>query len=54
MGLAILFNAYVSAELWVDAFTYVVFIINPLPSKLLDNKSMFELLFFTSPNYDLF
>lgn len=37
-GLAMLFNAHVPTQFWVDAFTSTVFIINRLPSKLLDNK----------------
>lgn len=53
-GLAILFNAQVPAQLWVGAFTSAVFIINWLPSKLLDNKRPFELLFSSSLNYDYF
>ncbi|KAJ9566476.1 hypothetical protein OSB04_002442 [Centaurea solstitialis] len=53
-GLAMLFNAHAPASYWVDAFTSATYIINRLPSKLLQNKSPFELLFGVSPNYDTF
>ncbi|GJW03742.1 retrovirus-related pol polyprotein from transposon TNT 1-94 [Tanacetum coccineum] len=53
-GLAMLFNSNAPASLWVDAFTSAVYIINCLPTKLLNNKSPFELLFNRAPNYDIF
>ncbi|GKC16752.1 retrovirus-related pol polyprotein from transposon TNT 1-94 [Tanacetum coccineum] len=49
-GLAMLFNSNAPASLWVDAFTSAVYIINCLPTKLLNNKSPFELLFNRAPN----
>ncbi|KAJ0640006.1 putative RNA-directed DNA polymerase [Helianthus annuus] len=38
----------------IDAFSSAVYIINRLPSSLLDGKSPFELLYHTVPNYALF
>ena len=49
-----LFNADAPASLWVDAFSSAVYIINRLPSKVLQSKSPFELLFHTTPNYNVF
>lgn len=46
-GLAMLFNASAPAQFWVDA----VFIINRLPTKLLDNRSPYHLLFKKVPDY---
>lgn len=53
-GLAIMFNAHVPAIFWSHAFGSAVYIINRLPTKLLDNKSPYELLFSTTPNYGNF
>ncbi|KAJ9555163.1 hypothetical protein OSB04_009777 [Centaurea solstitialis] len=53
-GLALLFNAHAPASFWVDAFTCATYIINRLPTRLLDNKSPFEVLFNTPPNYGNF
>ena len=53
-SLAMLFNAHVPAQYWVDAFTSATYIINRVPSPLLDNKSPFELLFGQEPNYSNF
>ncbi|KAK1424394.1 hypothetical protein QVD17_19723 [Tagetes erecta] len=50
-GLAMLFNAHVPVSYWVDAFSSAVYIINRLPSKMLSNKSPFELLFSQVPIY---
>ncbi|GKE91206.1 retrovirus-related pol polyprotein from transposon RE1, partial [Tanacetum coccineum] len=49
-----LFNANAPATLWVDAFTSAVYIINRLPTKVLNDKSPFELLFNCTPNYNVF
>ena len=49
-----LFNASAPASLWVDAFSFAVYIINRLPSSVLDNKSPFELLYHTQPNFQVF
>lgn len=53
-GLAMLFHAHAPASLWVEAFTTAVYTINRLPSSVLDNKSPFEVLFHTTPNYENF
>ncbi|KAJ0781817.1 putative RNA-directed DNA polymerase [Helianthus annuus] len=50
-GLAMLFNAHIPASYWVDAFTSATFIINRLPTPLLENKSPFELIFSQQPQY---
>lgn len=52
-GLAMLFNASAHASYWVDSFSTAAYIINRIPSKLLDNKSPYELLYHASPNYSL-
>ncbi|GJU15952.1 retrovirus-related pol polyprotein from transposon RE1 [Tanacetum coccineum] len=49
-----LFNAHIPASYWVDAFSSATFIINRLPTPLLDQKSPFQLLFNQVPNYDNF
>lgn len=46
-----LFNAHITITFWVDAFSYATFIINRLPTQLLDNTSPFELLYFLPPQY---
>ncbi|KAJ0580159.1 putative RNA-directed DNA polymerase [Helianthus annuus] len=53
-GLAMLFHAQVPPKYWVDAFSSAVFIINRLPSKLLQGVSPFEILYHHVPNYDFF
>ncbi|KAJ9558897.1 hypothetical protein OSB04_013511 [Centaurea solstitialis] len=53
-GLAMLFNAHAPAKYWVDAFSAAVYTINRLPTPLLLNKSPFEMLFSTPPNYENF
>nr|GEX70852.1 putative zinc finger, CCHC-type [Tanacetum cinerariifolium] len=50
-GLAMMFKAYVPASFWTYAFTSATYIINQLPSKLLSNKSPYELVFLTTSNY---
>lgn len=49
-----LFHAHAPASYCVDVFISATYIINRLPSRLLLNKSPFELLFGSSPNYDTF
>ncbi|KAK1432520.1 hypothetical protein QVD17_09417 [Tagetes erecta] len=53
-GLAMLFNAHVPASFWVDAFTSATYIINRVPTPLLENKSPFQILFDQLPNYSNF
>ena len=50
-GLAMMFHSNVPATLWTHAFSSAAYIINRVPTKLLDNKSPYELLFSTRPNY---
>lgn len=50
-GLAMLFNAGAPKSLRVDGFSPGVYIINRLPSHVLDNKSPFELLFYNSAKF---
>nr|GEU68497.1 putative zinc finger, CCHC-type [Tanacetum cinerariifolium] len=50
-GLAMMFNAYVPASFWTYAFSSTTYIINRLPSKILSNKSPYEMLFHTKPTY---
>lgn len=49
-----LFNAHAPANLWVHAFSSAIYIINMLPTPILSNKSPFEVLFHTVPNYEVF
>nr|GEW17814.1 putative reverse transcriptase domain-containing protein [Tanacetum cinerariifolium] len=53
-GLAMMFNANVPANFWTYAFSSATYIINRLPTKLLGNKSPYELVFYLKPNYGNF
>lgn len=53
-GLAMLFGANAPANRWVDAFLSATYVINRIPTKLLQNKSPCEILFNTVPNYENF
>ena len=48
-----MFHAPVPLSLWVEAFSTVVFLINRLPSPLLDGKTPYELLFGKQPDYSM-
>lgn len=50
-GLSMMFYAHAPASLWFDAFATAVYVINRLPSSALHDKSPFELLFGSIPNY---
>ena len=54
IGLALLFHSHLSPCFWVDAFNTATYIINQLPTPLLDGKSPFELLYGYSPHYENF
>nr|XP_016489332.1 PREDICTED: uncharacterized protein LOC107809250 [Nicotiana tabacum] len=54
MGRTMLFHATAPHSLWVEAFSTAVFLINRLPSPALHNKSPYELVFHTPPNYSFF
>jgi len=51
MGLTFLTQSSLSPQYWVDAFLTSVFLINRLPSKVLDNKTPYFLLHKTEPLY---
>ncbi|GFP94834.1 uncharacterized mitochondrial protein atmg00810 [Phtheirospermum japonicum] len=53
-GLSMLFHAQAPASLWFDAFSTAVYVINRLPSVILDNISPFQVLFGYPPSYDTF
>lgn len=53
-GLAMLFHSHVPLKFWVDAFSTTTFIINCLPTPLLDNRSPFEVLFGKPHSYSNF
>ncbi|KAJ0726006.1 putative RNA-directed DNA polymerase [Helianthus annuus] len=53
-GLAMLFNSRVPTSYWVDAFSSATFIINRLPTPILENASPFQLLFDQVPQYSNF
>lgn len=52
--LAMLFHAHALASYWVDAFASATFIIYRLPTKILNNKSPFKILYSRMPNYMIF
>lgn len=51
IGLALLAHASLPLKYWVDSFLPAVYLINRLPTPLLDHKSPLEVLFHTKPNY---
>jgi len=51
MGLTLLAQSSLSPQYWVDAFLTLVFLINRLPSKVLDNKTPYFILHKTEPLY---
>lgn len=53
-GLALLFHSHVPSYFWVDAFSTATYIINRLPTSILNNISPFELLYCKPPNYENF
>ncbi|GKB16752.1 retrovirus-related pol polyprotein from transposon TNT 1-94 [Tanacetum coccineum] len=53
-GLAMLFNGRVPPKYWAEAFSSAVYIINRLPTPVLDHKSPFEVLFSRTPSYGNF
>jgi transposase InsO family protein len=52
-GLTLLAHSGLSNRYWVDAFLTSVFIINRLPTPVLDHMSPYERLFHKSPDYSL-
>ncbi|MFS7952632.1 putative RNA-directed DNA polymerase [Helianthus anomalus] len=53
-GLVMLFHASVPINHWDDAFSTATYIINRVPTKVLDNKSPYEMLFSITPTYNNF
>lgn len=51
IGLSMMFHDHAPVGLWFDAFAIAVYVINRLPFDLLDNKSLFELIYRTASNY---
>jgi hypothetical protein len=52
-GLAFLYHASVPLRFWDDAFQTACYLINCLPTPILHQKSSFESLFHSSPDYSL-
>jgi histone deacetylase 1/2 len=52
VGLALLANASMPLKFWDEAFLTATFLINILPTKVLDLKSPTECLLNVTPNYD--
>ena len=53
-GLTLIFHSHIPTHFWVDAFSIATYIINRLPTPLLEGKSPFQLLYGSSPNYEIF
>ena len=54
MGLTLLAQSGLPKYFWVDAFLTSIFIINSLPTKVLDYSSPYERLFQRSPDFSYF
>ncbi|XLU82308.1 hypothetical protein S245_005728, partial [Arachis hypogaea] len=54
VGLSLLATASLPMQFWEDAFLSSVYIINRLPTPVLDNNSPFEVLFKHQPDYTFF
>ena len=52
-GLALLAHAHVPLKFWDDAFLTATYLINRMPTRVIDNSSPLERLFHTKPNYSL-
>jgi hypothetical protein len=52
-GLALLYHANLPLRFWDDAFQTACYLINRLPTTILKNKTPFETLFNSSPDYSL-
>lgn len=50
----LLFHFHSPMKFWVDAFSSVVYVINRLPTRVLDGKSPFKVLFSVAHNYENF
>lgn len=54
LGLSMMFQSHLPLHLWVEALSAANYIINLLPSEVLDNKSPFEKLYVRKPAYEDF
>jgi hypothetical protein len=52
-GLALLAHAHVPIKFWDDAFLTATYLINRMPTHVIDNTSPLERLFHTPPNYSM-
>jgi hypothetical protein len=52
-GLALLAHAHIPLKFWYEAFLTATYLINRLPTRVIDNKCPLERLFNTPPNYSL-
>jgi hypothetical protein len=52
-GLALLAHAHIPLKFWDEAFLTATYLINRLPTHVIDNKCPLERLFNTPPNYSL-
>jgi hypothetical protein len=52
-GLALLAHAHVPIKFWDVAFLTTTYLINRMPTRVIDNTNLLELLFHTSPNYSM-
>jgi hypothetical protein len=53
-GLTLLFHPHTPLTLWVEAFSTAMYIINCLPTLVLQNASPYEVLYGNSPSYSQF
>lgn len=53
MGLSLLAHASRPIKLWDEAFLNATYLINRMPTRVIDNKSPIERLFKTPPNYSM-
>jgi hypothetical protein len=53
MGLALLAHAHVPIKFWDDAFLIATYLINRMPTHVIDNASPLERLLHTPPNYSM-
>lgn len=52
-GLTLLAHAHVPLKFWDDAFLTAAYLINRMPTRVIDNKTPIERLFHTTPNYSM-
>ena len=52
-GLTIMFHSHVPLHLWVESFSTACYLINRLPSPVLDGKTPHEILYGKIPSYSL-